>query len=105
MTIRAVVLHIRDKGLVVLTGCGHSGTVAIVRHAKRLTGVGKVHAVLGGFHLRDGDIIPLAAIALAAEAPAVVVPAPCTSWKAQQALATGLPGAFRPNAVGSCCQL
>ena len=58
----------------------------------------------GGFHLRDGDIT-LTVTALAAEAPAVVVPAHCTSWKAQQALATGLPGAFRPNAVGSCCQL
>jgi len=34
-----------------------------------------------------------------------VVPAHCTSWKAQHALAAGLPGAFRPNAVGSCFQL
>jgi len=101
---QAVVLHIRDKGLVVLTACGHSGIVNIVRHAKRLTGVEEVPAVPGGFHLRDGDIT-LTVTALAAEAPAVVVPAHCTSWEAQQALATGLPGAFRPNAVGSCCQL
>ena len=46
---QAVVLHIRDKGLVVLTGCGHSGIVNIVRHAKRLTGVDQGYAVLGGF--------------------------------------------------------
>ena len=37
----------------------------------------------------------------AAEAPAVLVPAHCTSWAAQHALAAGLPDAFRPNAVGS----
>ena len=48
---QAVVLHVRDKGLVVLTGCGHSGIVNIVRHAKALTGVERVYAVLGGFHL------------------------------------------------------
>ncbi len=102
---QAVVLHVRDKGLVVLTGCGHAGIVNIVRHAKRLTGVERVYAVLGGFHLRDGEIIPRTVAALAAEAPDVVVPAHCTSWKAQHALAAGLPGAFRPNAVGSRFEL
>ncbi len=102
---QAVVLHVRDRGLVVLTGCGHAGIVNIVRYAKRLTGVDRVYAVLGGFHLRDGDIIPRTVTALAAEAPEVVVPAHCTSWKAQHALAAGLPDAFRPNAVGSRFEL
>jgi 7,8-dihydropterin-6-yl-methyl-4-(beta-D-ribofuranosyl)aminobenzene 5'-phosphate synthase len=102
---QAVVLHVRDKGLVVLTGCGHAGIVNIVRHAQRLTGVSHLYAVLGGFHLRDGDIVPRTVTALAAAAPAVLVPAHCTSWKAQHALATGLPDAFRPNAVGSRFQL
>jgi 7,8-dihydropterin-6-yl-methyl-4-(beta-D-ribofuranosyl)aminobenzene 5'-phosphate synthase len=102
---QAVVLHVRDKGLVVLTGCGHAGIVNIVRHAKRLTGVDRLYAALGGFHLRDGETVPLTVTALAAQAPAVLVPAHCTSWKAQQALAAGLPAAFRPNAVGSRFQL
>jgi 7,8-dihydropterin-6-yl-methyl-4-(beta-D-ribofuranosyl)aminobenzene 5'-phosphate synthase len=102
---QAVVIHVRDRGLVVLTGCGHAGIVNIVRHAKRLTGVDRVHAVLGGFHLRDGPVVPETVTALAAEAPAVVVPAHCTSWKAQHALAAGLPDAFRPNAVGSRFEL
>jgi 7,8-dihydropterin-6-yl-methyl-4-(beta-D-ribofuranosyl)aminobenzene 5'-phosphate synthase len=105
---QAVVLHVRDKGLVVLTGCGHAGIVNIVRHAKRLTGVGRVHAVLGGFHLTGGlfePIIPQTVAALAAENPAVVVPAHCTGWKAHQALAAGLPAAFRPNSVGSRFEL
>ena len=98
---QAVVLHVRDKGLVILTGCGHSGIVNIIRYAKRLTGVGRVHAVLGGFHLRSGPIVPDTVAALAEEAPSVLVPAHCTSWSAQQALAAGLPDAYRPNAVGS----
>jgi 7,8-dihydropterin-6-yl-methyl-4-(beta-D-ribofuranosyl)aminobenzene 5'-phosphate synthase len=102
---QAVVLHVRDRGLVVLTGCGHAGIVNIVRHAKRLTGVDRIHAVLGGFHLRDGPVIPETVTALAEEAPAVLVPAHCTSWKAQHALAAGLPGAFRPNSVGSRFEL
>jgi 7,8-dihydropterin-6-yl-methyl-4-(beta-D-ribofuranosyl)aminobenzene 5'-phosphate synthase len=102
---QAVVLHVRERGLVVLTGCGHAGIVNIVRHAKRLTGVERIYAVLGGFHLRAGPIILQTVAALAAEAPEVVVPAHCTSWKAQHALADGLPAAFHPNAVGSRFEL
>ncbi|NMO50762.1 MBL fold metallo-hydrolase [Actinoplanes sp. TBRC 11911] len=102
---QAVVLHIRDKGLVVLTGCGHAGIVNIVRYAKRLTGVDHVHAVLGGFHLRGGDVVPATVAALAYEQPDFVVPAHCTSWLAHQALAKGLPDSYRPNAVGSRYEL
>jgi 7,8-dihydropterin-6-yl-methyl-4-(beta-D-ribofuranosyl)aminobenzene 5'-phosphate synthase len=105
---QAVVLHVRDKGLVVLTGCGHAGIVNIVRHAKALTGVDQVYAVLGGLHLTGGifeKIIPQTVAALAAEMPSVVVPAHCTGWKAQIALAQSLPGVFQPNAVGSRFEL
>lgn len=102
---QAIVLRVRDKGLVVLTGCGHAGIVNIVRYAKRLTGVDRVHAVLGGFHLRGGPIVAETVAALAKEAPGVLVPGHCTSWVAQQALAAGLPDAFRPNAVGSRFEL
>jgi 7,8-dihydropterin-6-yl-methyl-4-(beta-D-ribofuranosyl)aminobenzene 5'-phosphate synthase len=43
---QAVVLHVRDKGLVALTGCGRSGIVNIVRHAKRITGIDQVYAAV-----------------------------------------------------------
>jgi 7,8-dihydropterin-6-yl-methyl-4-(beta-D-ribofuranosyl)aminobenzene 5'-phosphate synthase len=105
---QAVVLHVRDRGLVVLTGCGHSGIVNIVRHAKALTGIDDVYAVLGGFHLSGAifeAIIPRTVAALAAEDLRVLVPAHCTGWKAQIALAAGLPDAFVPNSVGSRFEL
>lgn len=38
-------------GLVVLTGCGHSGLVNTLSHVCELAGCGSIHAVLGGFHL------------------------------------------------------
>jgi 7,8-dihydropterin-6-yl-methyl-4-(beta-D-ribofuranosyl)aminobenzene 5'-phosphate synthase len=101
---QAVLVHVRDKGLVVLTGCGHSGIVNIVRHARRVTGIDQVYAVLGGFHLSGAlfeRCIPATVQALASFAPQVVVLAHCTGWKAQMALATGLGGAFHPNSVGS----
>ena len=48
---QAVVLHVKDKGLVILTGCGHAGAINTIRYAQDLTGVQKVYAVIGGLHL------------------------------------------------------
>jgi 7,8-dihydropterin-6-yl-methyl-4-(beta-D-ribofuranosyl)aminobenzene 5'-phosphate synthase len=43
--------HVKDRGLVVITSCGHAGIVNTVRRAQEVTGVRKVHALVGGFHL------------------------------------------------------
>jgi 7,8-dihydropterin-6-yl-methyl-4-(beta-D-ribofuranosyl)aminobenzene 5'-phosphate synthase len=101
---QAVVLHVKNKGLVVLTGCGHAGVINTVRHAQQLTGVQKVYAVIGGFHLTGAHferIIPPTVAALKELSPAVIVPAHCTGWKATHALARELPEAFVPNSVGT----
>jgi len=41
-----------EKGLVVISGCAHSGICNMVEHAKSVTGVDRVEAVIGGFHLK-----------------------------------------------------
>jgi len=51
-----VALFVNTKrGLVILTGCGHSNVLNIVTHAKEVTGVDKIYAVLGGFHLLSSE--------------------------------------------------
>ncbi len=40
------------RELVVVTGCSHSGICNICEQAKRVTGIGKISAVIGGFHLK-----------------------------------------------------
>ena len=40
-----------EKGLVILFGCAHAGLVNIVEHAKKVTGIDKVRAIVGGTHL------------------------------------------------------
>jgi len=105
---QAVVVNVRDKGLVVITGCGHSGIVNIVRYARKLTGVERVYAVIGGFHLNGPlfePIIPATCQALAEMAPAVIVPAHCTGWRATHALAAAFPDAFIQNSVGTRFEL
>jgi len=48
---QATAFVVKDKGLVVMTSCGHRGIVNSVLTAQRVSGVKKVHAVMGGFHL------------------------------------------------------
>jgi 7,8-dihydropterin-6-yl-methyl-4-(beta-D-ribofuranosyl)aminobenzene 5'-phosphate synthase len=44
-----------DDGVVILTGCCHSGVVNTVNHVRRLTGNAKIRALIGGFHLIQAD--------------------------------------------------
>ena len=105
---QALVAHVRGRGLVVLTGCGHAGAINIVRHAQRLTAVPALHAMLGGFHLGGPAFEPIigpTVDALTSMAPALVVPGHCTGWRAQHALAAALPGAWAPGSSGSSFRL
>ena len=40
-------------GLVVILGCAHRGIINTLYHARKLTGVKTIYAVLGGCHLID----------------------------------------------------
>ena len=46
---------VTPQGLVVITGCAHAGVINTVEHARRVTGVDRVHAINGGFHLIGAD--------------------------------------------------
>jgi 7,8-dihydropterin-6-yl-methyl-4-(beta-D-ribofuranosyl)aminobenzene 5'-phosphate synthase len=105
---QSLVVNVRDRGLVVLTGCGHAGVVNILRYARKLTGVDRVYAVMGGFHLNGPlfePIIPDTCDALAELAPEVIVPTHCTGWRAVHALAARFPDAFIQNSIGTRYEL
>jgi len=48
---QATCFNVKDRGLVVMTSCGHRGVVNSARAAMKIAGVNKVHAIMGGFHL------------------------------------------------------
>jgi len=101
---QAIVINVRDKGLIVLTGCGHAGIVNICRHARRLAGDQPLYAAMGGFHLNGPlfePLIPRVLDDLEKMGPQVLVPAHCTGWRAQHAMARRFGEAFIPNTVGS----
>jgi 7,8-dihydropterin-6-yl-methyl-4-(beta-D-ribofuranosyl)aminobenzene 5'-phosphate synthase len=101
---QAVVVNLEGKGLVVLSGCSHSGAINAVRQAQRLTGEDRVHAFVGGMHLTGGifeRLIPPTLDELAAIAPRWLVPGHCTGWRATHEIARRLPEAYVQTSVGT----
>ncbi len=45
-----------DRGLFVITGCGHAGVVNTLEHAKNVTGENRIYGIMGGFHLKKADM-------------------------------------------------
>lgn len=101
---QAVAVNLRGKGLVVLSGCAHAGIVNTVEHTRAITGVQRVHAVMGGFHLTGqlfDPIIPPTVEAMKRISPDHIIPMHCTGWKAIGAFAAAMPESFRLNVVGT----
>jgi 7,8-dihydropterin-6-yl-methyl-4-(beta-D-ribofuranosyl)aminobenzene 5'-phosphate synthase len=101
---QALVANLRDRGLVVITGCAHAGVINTVEHAKELAGTDRVHAVLGGFHLTGPayeEVVGPTIERMQGLAPRYVVPMHCTGWSAITRFAREMPEQFVLNTVGT----
>jgi 7,8-dihydropterin-6-yl-methyl-4-(beta-D-ribofuranosyl)aminobenzene 5'-phosphate synthase len=100
---QSLVFNAKGKGLVVLSGCAHRGIVNTVKHAQKITGVEKVHAVIGGFHLTGAkpDLIQSTIADIKAIGPDYIVPTHCTGFEAIVAFAQAMPNQFILNTVGT----
>lgn len=104
----SIAMILRGKGLVVLSGCAHSGIINTVRRAMALTGIGKVHAVMGGFHLSGPAFEPIigpTAEELRKIGPDFVIPCHCTGRRAIMQLEQAMPGQFILNMSGTALTL
>jgi 7,8-dihydropterin-6-yl-methyl-4-(beta-D-ribofuranosyl)aminobenzene 5'-phosphate synthase len=101
---QGLVIKLKDKGLVVISGCAHAGIINTVEYAKKITGTDKVHAVLGGFHLTGrlfDPIIQPTIDEMKRIGPDYIVPMHCTGWKAINRFAEEMPAQFILNTVGT----
>jgi len=100
----AIAIQIKEKGLVILTGCAHSGIINTVKHAIALTGVEKLLAVMGGFHLPTptyDDILEPTSFILQDLDPEYVIPCHCTGRKAIMHIESLMPEKFLLNMAGT----
>jgi len=100
----SIVMNLKDKGLVILSGCAHSGIINTVHHAMKVTGIEKIHAVMGGFHLTGPffePIIDLTTQELQKINPAYIIPTHCTGRKAIMEMEKLMPDKFILNMAGT----
>jgi 7,8-dihydropterin-6-yl-methyl-4-(beta-D-ribofuranosyl)aminobenzene 5'-phosphate synthase len=102
---QAIVVNIRNKGLVILSGCSHAGIINTINYAKRLTGISRIHAIIGGFHLSGGklyeDAIDPTIEEIQNADPEWIVPCHCTGWKAVNRIINSMPEKFIQTSVGT----
>jgi len=97
-------MNVKGKGLVVLSGCSHSGIINTVTYAKKITGIEKVHAVMGGFHLSGPlfePIIEATTEAMKEIAPNYIIPCHCTGRNAIMHIEKEMPDRFILNMSGT----
>jgi 7,8-dihydropterin-6-yl-methyl-4-(beta-D-ribofuranosyl)aminobenzene 5'-phosphate synthase len=100
---RAIAINIKEKGLIVVSGCAHAGIINTISYAQQITETDKVYAVMGGFHLSGREFenrIEPTIKELQRINPKLIVPSHCTGWRAMCAIAGTLPEAFVWNSVG-----
>jgi len=100
----AIVAHVRGRGLVILSGCAHSGIINTARYAQEVTGVDRLFVVMGGFHLTGKAFEPIigpTVEALKQLTPEHVVPTHCTGRKAVMHIEKEMPAEFLLNMSGT----
>ena len=100
---QAMAFNLKGKGLVVLSGCAHRGIINAVKHVRKMAGVEKVYAVVGGFHLVNAkpEVIERTVADMKSINPEIIVPAHCTGFEAIVAFSKAMPGQFILNTAGT----
>lgn len=101
---RSLIFYLKDKGVCVITGCGHTGVINATKHAMSLLQTDKVFFVMGGFHLAGfafADRIPPTLADLQKINPAYIISGHCTGRTTQAQLSDVFKSRHVPYGVGS----
>ncbi len=99
----ATCFNLKDKGLVVISSCGHVGIVNSVRQAMEVSGVQKIHAIMGGFHLgpAPADYLTQVVSEIGKLNPDVLIPMHCSGLNFTQEAQRQMPGKVLTTTTGT----
>ena len=99
----ATVYHVKPRGLVIITSCGHAGVINSVRQAQKATGIDKVHAIVGGFHLAPApdDVVAKTVAAFKTIGPDYIIPMHCTGINTIMAVHREMPAKLVMPSTGT----
>jgi 7,8-dihydropterin-6-yl-methyl-4-(beta-D-ribofuranosyl)aminobenzene 5'-phosphate synthase len=96
-------IHVKGKGLVVLSACSHAGIVNVLHHARTSFPDVPLHTIMGGLHLSGANeaVIPQTVSDLKQFGLSTIAAGHCTGWRAMTALANAFGDrVLAPTAVG-----
>lgn len=98
----ATCFNVKDRGLVVISSCGHVGIVNSVRQAQEVSGVRKVHAIVGGFHLGPApdDYLNQVVAEIEKLEPDVIIPMHCSGDNFARAVRAQMPDKLLVSTTG-----
>jgi 7,8-dihydropterin-6-yl-methyl-4-(beta-D-ribofuranosyl)aminobenzene 5'-phosphate synthase len=106
---QALVIDVRDEGLVVLTGCAHAGVVNSMMRAREISGDKPIRAVMGGFHLgfptTPEQNVDKTIDSMAEFDVQMIVPMHCSGLRAHTGFSTKLPRSYVQPSVGTTFRL
>jgi len=100
----SLVMNLKGKGFIVLSGCAHSGIINTVASTREVAGVDAVHAIMGGFHLNvplQEPIVGWTIDELRRIDPRYIIPTHCTGRKTIQQIEAVMPDRFLLNMAGT----
>jgi 7,8-dihydropterin-6-yl-methyl-4-(beta-D-ribofuranosyl)aminobenzene 5'-phosphate synthase len=99
----ATCFNVKDKGLVVISSCGHVGIVNSARQAQEVSGVQKIHAIVGGFHLgpAPADYLKQVVEEIKKLNPDAVIPMHCSGDNFVRAIRDNMPDKLLESSTGS----
>lgn len=102
---QGLIIDVKDKGLVVLTGCAHAGVLNTIDQARRVCGPRPVLAVLGGFHLgfptTPSDHVALTLTGMLERDVRTIVPMHCSGLPTHARFSVEAPDRYRQPSVGT----
>ena len=106
----SLIANVKNKGVVIMTGCSHAGIVNIAKQAVKLAGTNKIHGIIGGFHLIEAvgsvkDRINKTAQALKKFDPDWIYAGHCTGFLAQVELYNTFKDSFQPLHTGMIVEI
>jgi 7,8-dihydropterin-6-yl-methyl-4-(beta-D-ribofuranosyl)aminobenzene 5'-phosphate synthase len=99
----ATCFNVKGRGLVVISSCGHVGIVNSARQAQEVSGVQKVHAIVGGFHLGPAQPAYLNEVIgeIKALNPDVIIPMHCSGENFIRAVRESMPDKLLVSYTGA----
>jgi 7,8-dihydropterin-6-yl-methyl-4-(beta-D-ribofuranosyl)aminobenzene 5'-phosphate synthase len=99
----ATAYHVKNRGLVIISSCGHAGIINSIRQIQKATGIDKVHAVVGGWHLAPSpdEIVAKTVEAFKQIAPDYLIPMHCTGFNTMMAIQREMPAKLIMPSTGT----